>query len=108
MHRVREFLTAAALHQQTNEPAQHRRDTVRHIVMSAARETVGIIAPHSNRNGNSDIAAKTSKQKTYVSAFPTAKMNKPRQALNKNKIRYNIQSTNWHYIEPMQSWMPKQ
>ena len=66
VHGIRESLTAAALHQQANKPAQHRLDTVRHIVMSAAWETVGAIAPHSNHSGNhydSDIAAKTSEQR---------------------------------------------
>ena len=101
VHRIRESLTAAALHQQTNEPAQHRLDTVRRIVMSAARETVGVIAPHSNHKGNhydSDIAAKTSEQRNLRLCISNCKDEQTKAGLKqkRNQIQHAIRRLALH------------
>ena len=78
MHRVSESITAA-VNQQTAESAQHRFDNVRHIVMSAARETVGVISTHSNHNGNhydSEIAAKAQEQRNLRLCISNCKNDK--------------------------------
>ena len=94
VHRVRESLAAAA-HQQTAESAQHRLDNVRHIVMAAARETVGLISRHSNHSGNhydSEIVTKAQEQRNLRLCISNCKDDQLKVGLKqkRNQLQHEI------------------